>query len=656
LALLSVSLLLIGTVLGCGDNEKEPILQPPGGTGSLRGVLTFDGQGGPGLPQATVYALSGYDASCQTQFTTIHILGTFNDWDTSLWESTPGMRYLGGCTWTDLLDLPEGTIEWKFVTDKSWDNPPDYVSAGAEGLSGPTQPSPGGNLRAEVLEAGSYHVLLFEATSPPSYLIAKGEDAPVAVSDPSTGAFEIPRLPAGTYEIVIVAEGYLDTHVSGVEIAEGQEVDLGTVNVVSAVGAIKGQVAFADDPDPLPTATVTVFNAGTTTQVAEDSTDAEGRFEIRGLPTGTYDLQIRAPGYVTELVEDVSFTNGEDTDLGVITLQPGCSSEFLVIEVLGDFNNWTSQGGMTQVEPCLWKDTLTVAVTADTGSVYKMKFRTDETWYGDGGPPDYGTCTSEDDVQGLEGEVCPVMGPSGDALAILFPASGDYEFTLDESNLTYRITLLGQVTPGSLRGRVAYEDDPSEPPVTTVRLFVHGAADPSAETNPDTTGVFVFENLVPDVYDVTVEAPGYVETRVDSVTVAPGEETDLGTITLQVEVECTPSAAIEVLGDFNGWQGTDATYLGDCVWADTLHVSVATDPDSTYIMKFRTNHAWDNPRDYGSCQGEGFLFVFEGDEVSGQVCLVQGMGTGIKIKFPASADYRFELDERAMTFRITRLD
>ena len=45
----------------------------------------------------------------------------------------------------------------------------------------------------------------------------------------------------------------------------------------------------------------------------------------------------------------IEFVNGEDTDAGTITLDPGCTSEFEIIEVLGDFNAWTPLGQMTEV-------------------------------------------------------------------------------------------------------------------------------------------------------------------------------------------------------------------------------------------------------------------------------------------------------------------
>jgi len=657
---LACAFALAGAVLivtACENSEKDTLLEPPGGTSELSGVLTFDGSGGPDLPEATIYALSGYDESCVTSFSTMHLLGTFNAWNTELWTTTPGMTYLGGCVWTEEVAFESGEIQWKFVSDAGW-NDNDYVTAGEEGLQGSVQLGGGGeetNLVAQIPETGDYHVLLFEGTTPPSYLIGAGADAPVVRSNVATGAFSIANLPAGTYEIIIRAEGYLDAHVAQVVLDGKQGRDLGTIDVVSATGAILGRVAFADSPSPLPTATVQIYQAGGTTVVRTDSTDALGDFAIRGLSTGSYDVRISAEGYEDETVAGVDFVNGEDSDLGTITLSPGCSSAYSFIEVLGEFNGWSPTGRMTQVEACLWQDTLTVAVTGDSADL-RMKFRTDGVW---DTPPDFGTCTSQSDVLPLVGgavedTVCLVTG-EGTALTVRFYETGDYEFRLDEQHRTFRIALLEEVLLGTIAGTVAYADSPADPPAATIKVYPDGSSEIAAQTSAASGGAFSV-SVAAGIYDLTVEASGYDTEGVENVTVVGNETTNVGTVELAVSVVCTPSLRIEVWGDFNNWSGPPATLVGECTWADTLNIGVGGDADSTYIFKFRTDGSWDP--DYGSCQsygGENYLFEFTGYEVTGTVCLVSGTGTGIKVKFPADASYRFELDEATKAFRIVQL-
>ncbi|MBI5835933.1 MAG: carboxypeptidase regulatory-like domain-containing protein [Candidatus Eisenbacteria bacterium] len=100
---------------------------------------------------------------------------------------------------------------------------------------------------------------------------------------------------------------------------------------------------------------------------------------------------------------------------------------------------------------------------------------------------------------------------------------------------------------------------------------------------------------------------------------------------------------IQVAGDFNGWSLTAApsmTAVG-CVWTATVLNVTAGE----HKFKFVTNGAFDNPLDYGS------------DEVcrpalNGTISAVSGSGTAICVTFAKAANYRFTLDEEALTFRI----
>ncbi|MBU1698998.1 MAG: carboxypeptidase-like regulatory domain-containing protein [Candidatus Eisenbacteria bacterium] len=654
--LLAVAMLLV--VGACEDAGKDTILDPTGGSAKISGVLTFNGQGGTDRPVATIYALGGYDETCATGYSTIHIMGTFNDWNEDLWITTPGMEYLGGCTWVELLSLVAGPINWKFVTNGAWDNPPDYVSTGSgDGLVGDLQAGSGGDLGADVPETGDYYALLFEGTDPPSYIIATGEDAPIVKSDPVTGAFEILNLLPGTYEIIIVAGGYITTHISDVFLDAKTESDLGTIDIISPSGAIAGVVAFEDSPDPMPTATIQVHPAGGSALVATDSTDAEGNFSIEGLLTGHYDLSFSASGYETLFEYNVEFINGQDTDMGTVLMHLGCSTAYTMIEVMGEFNGWAPLSSMDRVGSCLWRDTIAVAAEADTGSVWLMKFRTNGVWET---PPDFGTCTTQDEIQGLTGDVCLVTGAET-ALSVRFPESGLYEFTLNEAIYEYSITRIGEIVYGSISGTIAFEDDPVELPMTTVTVYPANSPQAVAQVLMEEDGSFLVQDLVPGNYVIIFQAVGYIIHGLEDVVIVGDQNTDIGQILMAPEGECVPVSSIELVGEFNNWpapgQGPFATYKGNCIWADTLAINIASDQDSTYIMKFRTDRTWDPS--YGSCSdygGESFVFVFTGGQVSGGICMVSGQGTGITIKYPATGNYRFEVNERTKMFTIQLLN
>jgi len=133
--------------------------------------------------------------------------------------------------------------------------------------------------------------------------------------------------------------------------------------------------------------------------------------------------------------------NGGSDDIFASKLDmsnPDCTSAFTIIQVVGDFNEWDAGvPSMTQVESCVWMDTLSIAA-----GCHRAKFRTGNSW---DVPPDYGTCTSEDPTcqVPLSGDICPVAGV-GTAIGWMdFEFPGDYQFVLDEYDSTYHISLLG---------------------------------------------------------------------------------------------------------------------------------------------------------------------------------------------------------------------
>ncbi|MEZ4647685.1 MAG: carboxypeptidase regulatory-like domain-containing protein [Candidatus Eisenbacteria bacterium] len=652
---LTALLALIATLVGCSDAEKDLFLSPPSnddgvietGDGSIQGVLTFDGVAGG--TEATVYALRAYDGSCATQFSYIHLTGTLTDpqWSTELWATTPGMRSLGGCVWAEKVPLPAGQIEWKFVTNRSYDNPMDYVGSGqVQELTGTTTPGAGGsaNLIVEIPTAQDYYVFLSESSTPAQYFILDPATAPVASVNSTDGSFEVANLGPGVYELVVVAEGYLDYHVSEVTVAE-DAVDLGTQNVSSAAGEVRGTVAFADSPDPRPTATVTLLTSNGVT-ADEVTTDATGGYVFTGIADGTYDVTAEAPGYLPGTIEDVEFTNGDFVTLDPITLQPGCESAHEIVEVLGDFNNWTPVGQMSQVESCIWEDTLTVVLTEPAPQKLFMKFRTGGAW---GVSPDFANCGTEADTLELSGDLCTGDG-NAPALGISFPATGDYAFRVNESLLTYEITLLGEVEVGGISGSVTFEGNPSPMPAATIEVIKQTNGEVVRSGSSSTTdGSFDVSSIPVGIYDVTISAFGFVDETIEDVVVSSEEPTLLGTVQLAVSEECDPiSDIVQIVGDFNDWNTSTApmTQLDTCLFADTVQV-VVEGAGQTHFMKFRTGNTWDNPPDFGTCTSEA-------DTLFGGGCVNPAAGgPALRVWFPQTGDYEFVLNQENRTFTVT---
>ncbi len=67
------------------------------------------------------------------------------------------------------------------------------------------------------------------------------------------------------------------------------------------------------------------------------ATDGAGRFEMKGLPAGTYDLTVRAKGFAPLTVPALAVPDGKGTtDLGTVQLAPGATVRGVVVDAQGE--------------------------------------------------------------------------------------------------------------------------------------------------------------------------------------------------------------------------------------------------------------------------------------------------------------------------------
>lgn len=334
----------------------------------------------------TVVLVSG----CVSVATTIHIMGDFNGWNEDLWITDPGMDQVSSCIWRDTIDIPLSSTpapEFKFVTDETWSTAnynycPDSTGQ-YDSLTGPV-----------CLTEGGGNILLTGASIPGRYEIVLDEAAL-------------------TYQAYLLTE---------------------------FAGRISGTIEFDTGLEPpLPAVTVEARLTGETTLLASASMNTDdGTFVIDGLDAGTYDVLVKGQNNTDTTLVAVLATADTQVDLGTIVVEEVlCQSEFTVIRVVGDFNGWNDPPApsMIQVESCVWVDTLFVS-----GGCHYMKFRTGEDW----GSNDYMNCGEQDGTCStpLSGFVCQEIGGDPALGQLNFEASGNYEFRLDEADLTYTITKL----------------------------------------------------------------------------------------------------------------------------------------------------------------------------------------------------------------------
>lgn len=119
-----------------------------------------------------------------------------------------------------------------------------------------------------------------------------------------TGSFTITGIPAGTYSLAAVKDGYRLSDAAGVTLTSGLTAEINltcTADITLSLGAIAGVLTVANPlggaPVPLAGAKITLQTVDGTT-VAATYTAADGEFAFYDLADGVYTLISAADGYV----------------------------------------------------------------------------------------------------------------------------------------------------------------------------------------------------------------------------------------------------------------------------------------------------------------------------------------------------------------------
>jgi hypothetical protein len=168
------------------------------------------------------------------------------------------------------------------------------------------------------------------------------------------GSFKMTDLVEGAYKVVFEKEGYVKKEV---EVTVGAE---GTVNIGEVVlelsGSIEG-VAKIEGEEVHKGIKVRVIEL----EGLEVETDSEGRYAITGIPSGSYTLELSAPGFDPKQIS-VDVVGGKTTTAEEVTFKgrklPGADKELLYLkfdegtgdtvkDYSGKKNNGKLVGGVT---------------------------------------------------------------------------------------------------------------------------------------------------------------------------------------------------------------------------------------------------------------------------------------------------------------------
>ena len=132
----------------------------------------------------------------------------------------------------------------------------------------------------------------------------------------ASGAYTLSGIPAGTYSLGAVKDGYLLSDAAGVTLSAGATTQINltcTADVSLSLGAIAGVLTVADPlqgaSTPLGGAKITLQDALGTT-LAVTYTAADGEFAFYDLADGVYTLLSNAEGYVASSTMTAAIADG----------------------------------------------------------------------------------------------------------------------------------------------------------------------------------------------------------------------------------------------------------------------------------------------------------------------------------------------------------
>jgi len=347
--------------------------------------------------------------------------------------------------------------------------------------------------------------------------IGRPAPPPRNLSD-AEGKFRLgPLDPGKSYTVKVRAEGFAPAEqtVSGLEphaTRGGVTVALSRGQAVTGVLVDPSGNAIRDasiEIRPAPTGRgqmMQIMDADAASTLFDGASDEEGRFAVRGLPAGTFDLEVRRSGFAKRVVPAVEVRQDQPTvDVGEITLQPGEAVQGRVSDrngaaVEGVEVHVAESGGMMMMvmgdgpgpkraEPDAITDPAGWFTVVDLAPGKKYSFQL--------GRPGYvGTTVGPLEVPRVE-PIEAVLDPASDVIGTVTNASGEPVAGAQVSLTRTRTVEMGN----------------------NVMKAIMMNADES-----DAQGRFVFEDQEPGTISLSAVASGYQEVKLDSVEIPKGKD------------------------------------------------------------------------------------------------------------------------------------
>jgi hypothetical protein len=252
----------------------------------------------------------------------------------------------------------------------------------------------------------------------------------------------------------------------------------------------------------------------------EGTADATGRFEVRDLPAGTWELTARGSGFAPLTVPGLAVPEGGgSTDLGTVVLGPGVGIEGYAVDpegrpVPGAEIRLTEASGDPMSRYMPQEDGPPAATSAQDGFFRIEDRRAGETVDLDASRSGYAPAVASS-VQ---------VPPDQPVRLVLQPSSTVEGRTVDPDGkpVAGAQILIHPSDPVAMGGRV--------------RMFT---AARSQSAVSDETGFFRIEDVIPGGFELQAMATGYQRSELDNLEVRPGQELR------GLEVMLAPGAVIE---------------------------------------------------------------------------------------------------------------
>lgn len=203
---------------------------------------------------------------------------------------------------------------------------PSEPSAPRPGGSWQLRLGPGGRLEGRVLDGQGRPVagarVDIVGFRPAAGAPAGHRPVPSVVSD-AAGAFAFSPLAPGTYDLRAIADGRVPGTANAIALSANGRAD---ADIHLPAGAlVRGRVTSKVDGKPIAGAQVVAGDPSSAAPGAAAVTDAEGRFEVKGIAPGRTSLRVHHPDFRPEVVSGIVVSDGGEAQRDVLLAvkQPG---------------------------------------------------------------------------------------------------------------------------------------------------------------------------------------------------------------------------------------------------------------------------------------------------------------------------------------------